>query len=60
MRLVQKGIRCLAQREEGQSLVELSLILACVSVVAIAGLTQVGDSMLTTLQQAVDALTSAL
>lgn len=60
MRVLREGARRLKRREEGQSLVETSLILACISVVAIGGLTQVGTSMLNTLQTAVDAIASAL
>ncbi len=60
MRPVREGYLRLKRREEGQSLVETSLILACVSVVAIGGLSQVGTNMLDTLQSAVDAVAASL
>ena len=41
--------RSMVKREEGQALVEYSLILALVSVVAITLLTSVGDSIITEL-----------
>jgi pilus assembly protein Flp/PilA len=44
------------QREEGQALVEYSLILALVSVVAIALLTTVGTDIKTVLETVVEAL----
>lgn len=60
MRVLREGFQRLTRLEEGQSLVETSLILACVSVVAIGGLSRVGTSMLNTLQAAVDAIASAI
>lgn len=60
MRLVREGVRRLGRREEGQSLVETSLILALVSVVAIGGLSSVGDTMMNVMQAAVDAVAAAI
>jgi pilus assembly protein Flp/PilA len=44
------------EREEGQGLVEYTLILALVSIVAITVLTDLGDAIVTKLQTVVDAL----
>jgi pilus assembly protein Flp/PilA len=46
----------LKDREEGQALVEYALILALVSVVAIALLTSIGTSIVAKFQDVVDAL----
>jgi Flp pilus assembly pilin Flp len=46
-------------REEGQALVEYTLILALVSVVAITLLTTIGTDVQNTLQSVVNALESA-
>ena len=46
-------------REEGQALVEYTLILALVSVVAIALLTTIGNDVKTTLESVVNALKAA-
>jgi pilus assembly protein Flp/PilA len=46
----------IAKREEGQALVEYSLILALISVVAVALLTTIGADVKTTLQSVVTAL----
>jgi pilus assembly protein Flp/PilA len=44
------------RREEGQALVEYALILALVSIVAVAVLTALGTNVVAKLQEAVDAL----
>ena len=49
-------LQSLRDREEGQALVEYSLILALVSVVAIAALTSIGDDVVTKLNDVVTAL----
>ena len=53
---IQQSIR---NREEGQALVEYTLILALVSVVAIGLLTTIGTDVKGTLQSVVDALKGA-
>jgi len=50
-------IQSIAMREDGQALVEYSLILALVSVVAITLLTGIGTQVQNTLQGVVNALT---
>ena len=50
------GLRTRTAREDGQALVEYALILGLVSVVAIAALSALGDSVIALLQ----AVTSAL
>jgi pilus assembly protein Flp/PilA len=50
----------LVEREEGQGLVEYSLILALISVVAIALLTSVGGDITDVLQSVTSAFSSAL
>jgi Flp pilus assembly pilin Flp len=47
------------QREEGQALVEYTLILALISVVAILALTTIGEDVKTTLEKVVTSLTAA-
>jgi len=49
-------LQSIAIREDGQALVEYSLILALISVVAVALLTTIGTDVKTTLQSVVDAL----
>ena len=49
-------LQSLRDREEGQALVEYSLILALVSVVAIGALTSIGDDVVTKLNEVVTAL----
>jgi pilus assembly protein Flp/PilA len=49
-------LQSLRDREEGQALVEYSLILALVSVVAIAALTSIGDDVVAKLDEVVAAL----
>jgi pilus assembly protein Flp/PilA len=49
-------VRSALKREEGQALVEYALILALVSVVAIAVLTALGTNIVAKLQEVVDAL----
>ena len=49
-------LQSLRDREEGQALVEYSLILALVSVVAIAALTSIGDDVVAKLDEVVTAL----
>jgi len=49
-------IQSIAIREDGQALVEYSLILALISVVAVALLTTIGTDVKTTLQSVVNAL----
>jgi pilus assembly protein Flp/PilA len=48
--------RTMVRREEGQALVEYTLILALVSVVAIAALTSIGTEIVTRLGNVVTAL----
>jgi len=48
-------VHSLVKREDGQALVEYSLILALVSVVAIALLTAVGNDIITELGKVTDA-----
>jgi pilus assembly protein Flp/PilA len=50
-------INSIVSREEGQALVEYSLILALISVVAIALLTTIGQDVQNALQSVVTALT---
>ena len=52
-------LQSLRGREEGQALVEYSLILALVSVVAIAALTSIGTDVTNKLNEVVSALTGA-
>ena len=52
-------ILSIAKREEGQALVEYSLILALISIAAIVLLGTVGDEINNVLQRVVDALTGA-
>ena len=47
----QVGRQSLMEREEGQALVEYTLILALVSVVAIATLTTLGEDIVTKLKE---------
>jgi pilus assembly protein Flp/PilA len=54
---VQSSMLTLRNREEGQSLVEYALILALISVVAIAVLTAIGTNVVGKLGQVRDALT---
>ena len=49
-------LQSIAIREDGQALVEYSLILALISVVAVALLTTIGTDVKATLQSVVDAL----
>jgi pilus assembly protein Flp/PilA len=49
-------LQSLRDREEGQALVEYSLILALVSVVAIAALTSIGNDVVAKLDEVVTAL----
>jgi len=49
-------LQSIAIREDGQALVEYSLILALISVVAVALLTTIGTDVKTTLQSVVNAL----
>ena len=49
-------LQLIAIREDGQALVEYSLILALISVVAVALLTTIGTDVKTTLQSVVNAL----
>ncbi len=49
----------LRNREEGQGMVEYSLILALVSVVAIVTLTTLGTEVMGVFQESADALTGA-
>jgi pilus assembly protein Flp/PilA len=49
-------VRSALKREEGQALVEYALILALVSVVAIAVLGALGTNIIARLQEVVDAL----
>jgi pilus assembly protein Flp/PilA len=49
-------VQGLRNREEGQSLVEYALILALISVVAIAVLGTIGDNVVARLQEVSDAL----
>ena len=48
--------RAMVKREEGQALVEYTLILALVSIAAIATLTTIGQDIVTKLGQVVTAL----
>jgi pilus assembly protein Flp/PilA len=54
-----KRIQSSLKREEGQALVEYSLILALISVVAVALLTDIGGAVQSTLTTVVTALTPA-
>ena len=49
MAYAQSYARSITKREEGQALVEYALILALVSVVAVAGLQLIGTNILNTL-----------
>jgi len=49
-------LQSIAIREDGQALVEYSLILALISVVAVGLLTTIGTDVQTTLQSVVDHL----
>jgi pilus assembly protein Flp/PilA len=53
---LQSAIYAIRNREEGQALVEYALILALVSVVAIAILTTLGGNIVTTLTSVANAL----
>jgi len=56
MNYVRAAFASVHEREEGQALVEYALILALVSVVAIATLQALGTGIVTQLQQVVTAL----
>jgi Flp pilus assembly pilin Flp len=54
--LMRTYLSAIRDREEGQALVEYALIVALVSVAAIAVLTDLGNAIVTTLQSAVNSL----
>ena len=53
-------VKAFWNREEGQGLVEYSLILVLVSIVAIGALAAIGTNVTTVLQTIADTLTNAL
>jgi pilus assembly protein Flp/PilA len=56
LELLRVHVRCAWRHEEGQALVEYALILALVSIVAVAVLTALGTNIVPRIQEAVDAL----
>jgi Flp pilus assembly pilin Flp len=56
LELLMLHVRGARTREEGQALVEYALILVLVSIVAVALLTAIGASIVSRIQEVVDAL----
>ena len=54
------GLRTRTSREDGQALVEYTLILGLVTVVAIAALSALGDSVIALLQAVTSALNTVI
>lgn len=52
-------LQSLRDREEGQTLVEYSLILALISIAAIAIMTTLGETIIDVFQDVIDALTGS-
>jgi pilus assembly protein Flp/PilA len=60
LEMIMAYVRTVTKREEGQALVEYALILALVSIVAVAGLTLLGQNVLAGINQVANDIGGAL